>query len=429
MNFLKKNTHTFKLATSILIVFIVTLYLIQNYSKFESTYINDEETLSNVEGSAQNEKNIKIKKPLKLFYSYREEFKIKKGQTLSNFLNTLNLSIKEKADIINLVSQEIILNKIKIDTKIEVLSNDTEGFKKIENIIIYPDKEKTVEIALIGNQYEIKTDQVTLFKSNTYKEVKVENSIYESLSENGVPDNTIMDFIRLFSFDIDFQREIRAENEIKIFYEIYKNKKQKIIKSGRIHFAEIKLHNDEYKLYKFNDNNDELIDYFDETGKSATKALMKTPIDGARLSSGYGMRKHPILGYDKKHQGVDFAAPSGTPIMAAGTGHIEMAKVNGGAGKYIKVKHLNGYKTSYSHLKGYAAGIKKGVKVTQGQIIGYVGTTGLSTGPHLHYEVWFNNKRINPMKMKLPSGIKLNNQQLKRFEIIRDEINLEINNN
>jgi murein DD-endopeptidase MepM/ murein hydrolase activator NlpD len=154
---------------------------------------------------------------------------------------------------------------------------------------------------------------------------------------------------------------------------------------------------------------------------------MKTPINGARLSSGFGMRKHPILGYDKQHKGVDFAAPSGTPIMAAGTGHVEMAKVNGGAGKYIRIKHLNGYKTAYAHLKEYASGIKKGVKVNQGQTIGYVGTTGLSTGPHLHYEVWFNNKKINPMKMKLPSGIKLNEVQLQDFEVVRDTIDSKIN--
>ena len=427
MNFFKINTHTLLLVSSILIVLMVLIYLIQNYSKVNSSNIHDEKPVLNIKDNTQIIKDKIIKVPLKLSYSYRELFKIKKGQTLSNFLNTFNLSLKEKNEIINLVSQEINLNKIKIDTKIEILSFDIEGVKKIQNIIVYPDKEKTVEIAFVNDQYEIKTDQVALFKSNVYKEVTVKNSIYESLSGSGVTDNAIMEFIRLFSFDIDFQREIRSENKIKIFYEVYKNKKQKIIKSGRIYFAEIKLHNDTYKLYRFNDKNDELIDYFDETGKSATKALMKTPINGARLSSGFGMRKHPILGYDKKHQGVDFAAPSGTPIMAAGTGYIEMAKVNGGAGKYIKIKHLNGYKTSYSHLKGYASKIKKGVKVNQGQTIGYVGTTGLSTGPHLHYEVWFNNKRINPMKMKLPSGIKLNDVQLKNFQKIRDEINLRIN--
>ena len=153
---------------------------------------------------------------------------------------------------------------------------------------------------------------------------------------------------------------------------------------------------------------------------------MKTPINGARLSSGFGMRKHPILGYNKKHQGVDFAAPTGTPIMAAGTGHIEFVGNNGGAGKYIRIKHLNGYKTSYSHLSKYASGIQKNIKVRQGQVIGYVGNTGLSTGPHLHYEVIFNGKRINPMKMKLPSGKQLKDKNLEIFLAEKNRINAEV---
>ena len=169
-----------------------------------------------------------------------------------------------------------------------------------------------------------------------------------------------------------------------------------------------------------------MIEYFNAEGKSATKALMKTPINGARLSSGFGMRKHPILGYNKKHQGVDFAAPTGTPIMAAGTGHVEFVGNNGGAGKYIRIKHLNGYKTSYSHLSKYASGIKKNVRVTQGQTIGYVGNTGLSTGPHLHYEVIYNGERINPMKMKLPSGKKLEGENLKNFLLVKEKTDAEI---
>ena len=229
------------------------------------------------------------------------------------------------------------------------------------------------------------------------------------------------------SFDIDFQREIRQGNKIKIFYEKFNDEKQNFVKTGPINFAEIQLHNHSYELYRFENENEKLVGYFDSKGKSATKALMKTPINGARLSSGYGMRKHPILGYNKKHQGVDFAAPIGTPIMAAGTGHIEFVGNNGGAGKYIRIKHMNGYKTAYAHLSKYASGINKNTKVKQGQTIGYVGSTGLSTGPHLHYEVWFNGKRINPMTMKLPSGKKLENNDLKTFLNLKEKIDIEIN--
>ena len=233
------------------------------------------------------------------------------------------------------------------------------------------------------------------------QEVEIQNSIFKSLTNVDTPENIIMEFVQLFSFDIDFQREIRQGNKIKIYYKKFNDEKQSFVKTGSIYFAEIQLHNHSYELYRFENKNEKLLGYFDSKGKSATKALMKTPINGARLSSGYGMRKHPILGYNKKHQGVDFAAPKGTPIMAAGTGHIEFVGDNGGAGKYIRIKHMNGYKTAYAHLSKYASGINKNIKVKQGQTIGYVGSTGLSTGAHLHYEVWFNGKRINPMTMKL----------------------------
>ena len=178
--------------------------------------------------------------------------------------------------------------------------------------------------------------------------------------------------------------------------------------------------------YRFTTDDNGKSEYFDSEGKSAVKALMKTPINGAVLSSGYGMRKHPILGYDRIHQGVDFAAPKGTPIMAAGNGFIEKIGMNGGAGNYIRIKHLNGYKTAYGHMSKFASGMKKGTKVTQGQTIGFVGSTGMSTGPHLHYEVIFNNKKINPMKMKLPSGRKLKGKILEDFEIYVADLNKEM---
>ena len=207
-------------------------------------------------------------------------------------------------------------------------------------------------------------------------------------------------------------------------FDQYYDKYDNVVKTGSIYFAEINLLGSSYELYRF--KSQDMVEYFNADGKSATKALMKTPINGARLSSGFGMRKHPILGYNKKHQGVDFAAPTGTPIMAAGTGHIEFVGNNGGAGKYIRIKHLNGYKTSYSHLSKYASGIKKNVRVTQGQTIGYVGNTGLSTGPHLHYEVIYNGERINPMKMKLPSGKKLEGENLKNFLLFKEKTDNEI---
>jgi len=163
-------------------------------------------------------------------------------------------------------------------------------------------------------------------------------------------------------------------------------------------------------------------DYFDPKGQSVRKALLRTPIDGARISSGYGKRRHPILGYNKMHRGVDFSAPRGTPVYAAGKGVVEYASRNGAYGKYIRIRHGGEFKTAYAHLKGYAKGIARGKRVKQGQVIGYVGSTGRSTGPHLHYEVLRNGKQTNPRNMKLPAGPKLAGQSLESFQAARVEI-------
>ena len=263
-------------------------------------------------------------------------------------------------------------------------------------------------------------------REDILKEIVINESLYKSAINADVPPSIIMQFVNLYGFDVDFQREIRNGNIIKIYYEVFLDNKLNIRKAGNIKFASLALSKNTYELYKYTTNDNNKSEYFDAAGKSAVKALMKTPINGASLSSGYGMRKHPILGYDRLHQGVDFAAPTGTPIMAAGTGFIEKIGMNGGAGNYIKIKHINGYKTAYGHMNKFAAGLKKGSKVTQGQTIGFVGSTGMSTGPHLHYEVIFNNKKINPMKMKLPSGRKLKGKILDDFIKYASDLNKEM---
>ena len=177
-------------------------------------------------------------------------------------------------------------------------------------------------------------------------------------------------------------------------------------------------------LYYFDNDGSE--GHYDKNGKSVKKALMKTPINGARLSSSFGMRKHPILGYNKMHRGTDFAAPSGTPIMASGSGTITRARWCGGGGNCVKIRHNSTYETIYAHMKSFAKGIKEGRKVKQGQIIGYVGSTGISTGPHLHYEVVVNGKKVNSQRLKLPSGKKLKGEARKDFELKRIKIDLKL---
>ena len=369
---------------------------------------------------------IHIEKKLEIDFTLVQKYYLQEGETFTGALKQADLEDEEINDVVNIISKKIDLRKLKVGTLIETYTKSINDKKIIDEIIIYPDIEKKIYVKKVNNKFVAGEDKKKLFNKFKLYEVEIYNSIYESLKKIDTPDEVIMEFVQLYSFDIDFQRDIKKGNRIKIFFDIYTDSQNNYIKSGKIYFSEIILNDETYELYRFQPEGDEFVEYFNSDGKSATKALMKTPINGARLSSGFGMRKHPILGYNKKHQGVDFAAPAGTPIMAAGTGHIEFVGNNGGAGKYIRIKHLNGYKTSYSHLSKYASGIQKNVKVRQGQVIGFVGNTGLSTGPHLHYEVIFNGKRINPMKMKLPSGKQLKDKNLEIFLAEKERIIAEV---
>jgi len=373
-----------------------------------------------------DEDPIHIEEKLEIDFTLVQKYYLQEGETFTGALKQADLQDDEINDVVNIISKKIDLRKLKVGTLIETYTKSVNDKKIINEIIIYPDIEKKIYVKKVNNKFVAGEDKKKLFSKLKLYEVEIHNSIYESLKKIDTPDEIIMEFVQLYSFDIDFQRDIRKGNKIKIFFEMYTDSQNNYVKSGNINFSEIILDDESYELYRFQSEGDEFVEYFNSDGKSATKALMKTPINGARLSSGFGMRKHPILGYNKKHQGVDFAAPTGTPIMAAGTGHIEFVGNNGGAGKYIRIKHLNGYKTSYSHLSKYASGIQKNVKVRQGQVIGYVGNTGLSTGPHLHYEVIFNGKRINPMKMKLPSGKQLKDKNLEIFLAEKNRINAEV---
>ena len=419
MNIYSKFSLT--ILSGLLITLAIAYYLTINYGDIKKYQNTDTIKTQQIITPEKNSPELKIA------YTYKKQYEMQEGETFSQILQKTKLNNNAIQEIIKLTKEKVDLNKLNIGTKIETLSSIENGDVFIQNIIIYPNKESEIFISRNNEKFEIKSNQLKLYPELVYKEVEIQNSIYDSLININTPENIIMDFVQLFSFDIDFQREIRQENKIKILYKKFNDEKQNFVKSGSIYFAEIQLHNHSYELYRFENEDKKLVGYFDSKGKSATKALMKTPINGAKLSSGYGMRKHPILGYNKKHQGVDFAAPKGTPIMAAGTGHIEFVGNNGGAGKYIRIKHMNGYKTAYAHLSKYASGINKNVKVKQGQTIGYVGTTGLSTGPHLHYEVWFNGKRINPMTMKLPSGKKLENNDLEVFLKLKEEIDIKMN--
>ena len=400
---------------------IFTYYLVKNFSDKE---VNITKILPNDNSSDQGKFEDDL--GLSVEYIYEDLVTIKAGQTFGNLINDYDIPDSEKFRISQLLSEKIDLTQLNIGTEIRITFLKKNNFIEIKKINILDKKNNQIQILKKDDKYEIDSSSVLAFTKNILKEIVINESLYKSAINADVPPNIIMQFVNLYGFDVDFQREIRNGNIIKIYYEVFLDNKLNIRKAGNIKFASLALSKNTYELYKYTTNDNNKSEYFDAAGKSAVKALMKTPINGASLSSGYGMRKHPILGYDRLHQGVDFAAPTGTPIMAAGTGFIEKIGMNGGAGNYIKIKHINGYKTAYGHMNKFAAGLKKGSKVTQGQTIGFVGSTGMSTGPHLHYEVIFNNKKINPMKMKLPSGRKLKGKILDDFIKYASDLNKEM---
>ena len=248
---------------------------------------------------------------------------------------------------------------------------------------------------------------------------KIESSLFVAASAAGIPARVLAELIRVYSFDVDFQRDIWQGDTFELMYEQFRGENGDIVHEGDIHYAKLTLRNAEFPLYRYTTTKGNL-DYFNPKGNSVRKTLMRTPIDGARLSSRFGKRKHPILGYTRMHAGVDFAAPRGTPIYAAGNGTIVSAGRNGGYGKYVRIRHNGTYQTAYGHMSKYARSTRRGARVKQGQIIGYVGSTGRSTGPHLHYEVLRNGRQINPRKVRIPSGEKLKGAELEKFIVLRD---------
>jgi len=335
---------------------------------------------------------------------------VKKGQTFSKILDNFNFENKKKFEIINSINKIFDLRDLNINQKIIFLVNDKKIIKKIIIELNY----KTNLIVNLGSKINVMKKELVTFSDIESKEYLITNSLYADGINNNIPNQILIKLIQLFSFDLDFQRDIRKDTQVSVSYEkIFTENKSKYF-FGDIQYARVTIKNNTLEYFKFL-TDDGFVDYFNREGKNVKKSILKTPLDGARLSSSFGMRKHPISGFNKMHKGIDFAAPKGTPVYAGGNGVIEKAGVNGGYGKYIRIRHNNEYKTAYAHLSDFKKGINKGVRVNQGEIIGYVGSTGKSTGPHLHYEIIYQNKQINPLTLKLPSGKILKGKELERF--------------
>ena len=352
------------------------------------------------------------------------EYLSKPGDNYQIIIDKLKINKKEKDKILSNIKKQKSLKILRINQKF-TFKLDNMLTNKVIEFKIETDKKNEIVFTKLSEKdfFETKTIKKNFKKKLVYKETIITTSLYNNAVRLGIKPNIIIEFARLYGFQIDFQRDIWKNDSFQIIYEEFVDEKDKVVDTGQILFANLNLQNTDYQLYMY-EYDEKKIDYFDENGKSIKKTLMKTPINGARLSSSYGKRKHPILGYTKMHLGTDFAAPKGTPIMASGDGKVTKAGWCGGGGNCVKIKHNKTYQTVYAHMSKFGRGIKKGVRVKQGQIIGYVGSTGLSTGPHLHYEVIENGKKINSQKLKLPSGKILKGKERKNFEVNKIKIDV-----
>ena len=351
------------------------------------------------------------------------DFEVEKGDTFEKIVKQLNLSPTEKKLIVSKLSKFKFVNNLYRGQKISFKINNSKPIKVFE-ISIEKSKTKTFVFSRKDglDKFEHKEISKNLNQLIIYKESIITNSLYSSAINKGIEPNIIIEFARIYGFQIDFQRDIWKNDSFQIIYETFLDSDNKILDTGKILYSNLILQGKENDLYIYKTK--EGYEHFDPAGRSVKKSLMKTPINGARLSSNFGVRKHPILGYNKMHRGTDFAAPEGTPIMASGNGKIVRARWCGGGGNCIKIRHNSTYSTVYAHLKNFSRGIREGARVKQGQIIGYVGSTGMSTGPHLHYEVIINGKKVNSQKLKLPSGKILKKKEREFFEVSKIKLNV-----
>ena len=406
------------------IVLLIFLFIFTSIIAIFSTYqkkinnnkIND--LISNTYLKKTLEEIVNNLEPKYKVYNHR----IKSGETFDKILNVYSIEKEQIKAIKKNLSKKTNINKLNTNQRIQITVDQTNN--KIKEFIF---QISNTEKIILSKTNEISkfNEEVLVLKLNKkiiYNENLILQNLYKSATDQNIPPNTIIEFARIYGFQVDFQRDIRKGDKFQIMYEVFIDKEDKIIQTGEILFANLKLSGQDNSLYYFDKKN--VQGHYNKNGKSVQKALMKTPINGARLSSSFGMRKHPIDGFNKMHRGTDFAAPKGTPIMASGNGIVKKAGWCGGGGNCVKIKHNSTYETVYAHMSKFARGIKKGVRVKQGQTIGYVGSTGKSTGPHLHYEVIVNGKRVNSQKLKLPSGKILKGKNRELFETNKIKLNV-----
>lgn len=362
-----------------------------------------------------------VEKPKEI--EHVRELEVERGDSFFSILTKAGVSRKETFLASKSLKKIFDPRSLKIGQKFQISFEEEleKGALDFKNLII---DEKEYQIRIEKNdkgKFVAKKVDKKLYPQIFSARGTIDSSLAKLASSLEIPPNIMAEAISYYSYVVDFQRDIQKDNRFEVLYEVLFDGDGKKVRDGDMLYALLTVDDKDLKIYHFKES-DGSSDYFTEEGRSIRRSIMKTPINGAIISSPFGKRKHPILGYNKMHKGVDFAAPSGTPVYAAGDGKVTFIGVNGGYGNFIRIRHNGEYSTAYAHLRNFAKGMRKDRKVKQGQVIAYVGTSGASTGPHLHYEIIKNNKQVNPMKANVPKGKKLKGKELERFIAKKNEI-------
>lgn len=343
-----------------------------------------------------------------------ETFSLKRGETLITLLRRATINNSDAHQIVIYLKDITNLRRLQAGQQIRLVRRPDNG-RQIASLKLRDSFSEEAVVRYENGRYKATREPISTSRLTHYVEGEITDSLYLSAERAGLPKKVIIDLIRMMTFDVDFEREIRAGDRFQVYFERAYSPKFNDIENGKILKAKITLRKRVLEAYFFEDENGDQ-GYFDIAGQSTKRALMKTPLDVAVVTSSYGKRRHPVLGYTRMHKGSDFRAPTGTPIMAAGDGIVEMAARNGSYGNYIRIRHNSTYKTAYAHLSRYGKGVKKGKRVKQGQVIGYSGATGRVTAAHLHYEVLVNGKQVNPLTLDLPKGKSLTDRTLEDYK-------------
>ncbi|MTJ81540.1 MAG: peptidoglycan DD-metalloendopeptidase family protein [Telmatospirillum sp.] len=340
------------------------------------------------------------------------------GDTLLDLLLKAGVDRTEATKAIDALRDVYNPRALKVGQEVTVTfarPSDGIGSGPFDAVVLQPDASRQVSAKRGRDGFSASETKREVTRQLAHFNGTIKGSLFETATAQGVPAPILAEMIRAFSYDVDFQRDLQPGDAFEIMFERFVDKKGQVVRDGNILYANLILSGEAMPIYRYVDSAG-TADYYNPKGESVRKALLRTPVDGARISSGFGMRMHPILGFSKMHKGIDFAVATGTPVMAAGAGTIDFAGANGSYGYYVRIKHDAAHSTAYAHLSRFAQGIRVGKRVDQGQTIAFSGSTGRATGPHLHYEVLVRNEQVNPMSIKFQSGNKLAGKELARFQ-------------